>query len=82
MTVLMDLPPENGFKRASSRQETLFKEDRIEAEHIDFHRKVRDGFLQIAANEPERVKVVSANDEIDNVHKKILELVDDAFGPF
>jgi dTMP kinase len=82
LTVLMDLDPEDGFKRASTRQETLFKEDRIEAEHIDFHKKVRDGFLQIAANEPERVKIVQAKDEIENVHKKILELIDNAFGPF
>ncbi len=82
MTILMDLPPEKGFERTATRQETLLKEDRIESEAIEFHQAVRNGFLQIAKNEPDRVKVVPADRDIENIHNNIVELVNNAFGPF
>lgn len=81
LTILMDLPPEKGFERANHRQALLFndKEDRIEAESMSFHQAVRDGFLSIAANEPDRVKVVDAAASIDEIHANILEVVNDVF---
>ena len=50
----------------------------MEAEALDFHRKVREGFLEIARLEPERVKVVSTIDPPETVHQKIVEYTADA----
>ena len=71
-TILLDLTPEESRERGRTREETLFVEDRIESEEIDFHRRVRDGFLKIADANPDRVKVVQAMDSIENVKAGIL----------
>ncbi|MCK5843457.1 MAG: dTMP kinase [Victivallales bacterium] len=75
MTILLDLSAEESHERGLKREETLFVEDRIEAEEIDFHRRVRDGFLKIAKMEPERVKIISAVDSVENVAANILHHV-------
>jgi len=51
----MDLDPEEGFRRMSSSGRKL---DRIEMEDLAFHRRVRDGYLELASGEPERFLVV------------------------
>jgi dTMP kinase len=55
LTVLMDLDPEEGFRRMDISGRAL---DRIEMEGMDFHRRVREGYLAIARGEPERFLVV------------------------
>ncbi len=55
LTILMDLDPEEGFRRMDLSGRTL---DRIEMEKMDFHRRVREGYLAIARGEPERFLVV------------------------
>ncbi len=81
MTILLDLPPEDGFKRTATRMETAGRHDRIEAEALTFHHLVRQGFLAIAKAEPQRVKVVSALAAAEVIHQQIMELVRNAFGP-
>jgi dTMP kinase len=55
LTILLDLPVEEGLKRAKNRA-TL---DRFEQEALSFHQRVRDSYLDQAKKEPERVKVVA-----------------------
>jgi dTMP kinase len=57
VTFVLDLPVEDGLKRVVQRDKKL---DRIESEKIEFHQKVREGFLYLAQKEPERVKVINA----------------------
>ena len=76
ITILLDLPVEDGFLRTKTRKETLGKDDRIEAEALDFHRSVRNGFLEMAMNEPERIKIVPALGDIDNIHLQIVREVE------
>ena len=76
ITFLLDLTAEESMDRSSKREETLLVVDRIESEKIDFHRKVREGFLKIAEAEPERVKVIPAVDSRENIHSKIVELLE------
>lgn len=57
LTVLLDIEPSTGLKRARATRETL---DRIEQEDLSFHRRVRDGYLQIAKSQPERFLVIDA----------------------
>lgn len=53
LTIFLDVPPEEGFKRKAKD-----KPDRFETESIDFHRKVREGYLELAATEPSRWRVI------------------------
>jgi len=75
LTILLDLPPEAGFSRTAVREETQGLNDRLENEALDFHLAVRAAFLTIAEQEPERVKVVSALDAPDEIHRNIMELL-------
>jgi len=55
LAVLMDIPVEEGLARKRVK-----KQDRFEQEDIAFHQRVRDGFLKLAASDPERWLVVDA----------------------
>ncbi len=55
LTVLLDLPAEEGLARKKSK-----KQDRFEKEELAFHEQVRQGYLQLARNEPKRFLVVDA----------------------
>lgn len=65
LVLLLDLPPEIGLKRAKSRatQSTSAESSwtRFEQQELEFHKKVRDGFLELARTEPETVVVIDAN---------------------
>lgn len=78
VTILIDLDPSEGLRRATARMSGLSgaKEDRFEAEAIEFHNRVRDGFHSIAAFEPKRVHLVDGTGEIDSVHRSICDIID------
>ena len=63
LTILLDAPVEIGMERAGKRS----KPDRIEQERHDFFERVRECYLQIAANEPERVVVIDTTRSIEEV---------------
>jgi len=54
LTILLDIAPEQGLRRRQSLG------DRFELEDLSFHRKVRDGYLQMASAEPDRWLVLDA----------------------
>ena len=58
LTILLDLPPECGLLRKHSQEPAAW--DRFEQEGVDFHRRVRDGYLELASQEPHRWFVVDA----------------------
>lgn len=62
LTILLDLPPEVGLGRKGPGDQTRFEL----GFDLDFHRRVRDGFLALAADEPARFAVVDA--EPDEAH--------------
>ena len=63
LTILLDAPVEIGMERAGKRS----KPDRIEQERHDFFQRVRECYLRIAANEPERVVVIDTTRSIEEV---------------
>jgi len=70
LTLLYDLPIEEGLRRARSRAERLDdaeREDRFEKEALEFHRKLREGFLLLAEREPRRFRVIDAAGSVDEV---------------
>ena len=64
LTLVLDLPVEEGLRRARGRSG---RADRLEAEALDFHERVRAGFLQLAADEPARYAVIAATGAPDQV---------------
>jgi dTMP kinase len=78
LTLLMDLTTEDGFARTRKRTSTLGQFDRFEVEKIDFHQKVRNGFLTIAKENPTRVKVINAARSIDEIFADVKAAVDEA----
>ena len=71
LTILLDLPVEAGLARKAG-QETRFEQ----AFDVDYHRRVRAGFLALAAAEPGRFTVVDAAQEPDAVTRDVLAAVD------
>lgn len=72
LTIVFDLDLETGLGRAQARGEG---EDRYERMGRDFHERLRQGFLDIAASEPERCCVIDASGPIDQVAETIRKLV-------
>lgn len=57
LTFLLDLPPKKGLDRARRRNKQL---DRLESETIDFHQRVRRGYLTLARKEKRRFRIIHA----------------------
>jgi dTMP kinase len=72
LTLLLDLDPEVGLRRARGRSGRL---DRLEAEALDFHKRVREGFLTLANAAPSRYAVVDAGLAPDQVADAVLAAV-------
>ena len=70
LTFYMDISAELSRERISDREM-----DRMESESIDFFKKVREGYLQIAHDNPERVVVLDANKTIDELHESIKKII-------
>lgn len=71
LTILLD----GEVAALRSRMEDRGVPDRIELEGFDFQQKVREGFLELAAREPERIKVVEQFGGIEQVHHEVRRLV-------
>lgn len=69
LTVVLDIDPVDGLARAGDH-------DRIEAEPLDFHQRVREQFLALAATDPDRYVVVSATEPPNAVHATIQAAVE------
>jgi len=84
VTFLLDCPSGLGLKRALQRNRTLNKEKegRFEKEEIQFHHRVRRGYLSIARKEPDRVKVIDTRKGEDKVFEKIRKIVDELIDKF
>ena len=72
ITLYLDLEPEAGLARVRKRQGDSGL-DRMELEALEFHHKVRQGFLDQAAAEPERIKLIDAGRSVDQVAAQIWE---------
>jgi dTMP kinase len=78
VTFLLDCPSDVGLKRALQRNRVLKqeREERFEREEIQFHRRVRKGYLAIAKKEPHRVKVIDTREGEEKVFEKIRKIID------
>ena len=76
LTLIFDMPVELGLDRAHARGEG---EDRYERMGVDFHQRLRDGFLDIAKKDPARCKVVDAAADMDTVGQTVCDYVNERF---
>ena len=72
VTYIIDVPVEIGLERLhnGTKAEDI---DRLESEDIDFHRRVRAGYLKLAKKEPDRVVVIDGTKNIEEIHKDIMK---------
>ncbi|WP_157155242.1 MULTISPECIES: dTMP kinase [unclassified Diaminobutyricimonas] len=75
LTILLDLDPTIGRSRLEGK-----RYDRLEAEALEFHERVRAGYLELAASEPDRFLVLPATDSIDSLADRIRERVAQLLG--
>ena len=69
LTIVFDIDVETSMKRVGSEK------DRMESAGIEFHNKVRNGYLEIAKQEPERVKVIDASRSIEEVFDDVIKVI-------
>jgi dTMP kinase len=72
LTLILDVEPKIGLQRVS-QQGSL---DRLEAEQLDFFVKVRECYLEMAKKNPQRYKVIDANQSITKVEQQIERILD------
>lgn len=73
-TLLLDLPVSVGLRRARSRSGAAA--DRFEAELEEFFERVRAGYLQIASNAPQRVRVIDASGALLSVSAQVTKVLE------
>lgn len=72
LTILLDIPPNIGLQRKKNYKEI----DRIESEELDFHERVREGYLYLAEKEPKRIKVLDGCQDKNVIFSEIVSLVE------
>ena len=72
MTIVFDIDIETSMQRVGKTK------DRMESAGMDFFNRVRNGYLAIAKEEPNRVKVINSADTIEEIHNQVVKLVEKA----
>lgn len=75
LTIYLDIDPELGLKRVKNRNEEL---NRLDLESLEFHNKVRHGYLKLLELYPNRIRKVSAEECEDKVFSSIKELIENS----
>lgn len=82
VTFILDLDPEIGLERsdrriAAEQFQVKQREDRYEKLDLEFHQRIRRGFLNIAERESQRCFVIDASEDIDTVSGRIADIIRD-----
>ncbi len=77
LTVLFDCDPVVGLERARRRIEATcgLREERFELEALDFHHRVRNGYLHLAKEDPHRFVIIDASETVEEIFAAILSQV-------
>jgi dTMP kinase len=86
LTLLFDLDVETGLKRTMRRGDgtgvTAARPDRLDQEPVEFHERVRQAYLDIAAREPERFRVIPSAGPVEVTFELMIRAVRDLFEAF
>lgn len=69
LTLYLDIEPEIGLNRISKNNER--EVNRLDLEALDFHKKVREGYLKLLKMYPNRIKKINANQPVDKVFEEV-----------
>jgi dTMP kinase len=78
LTLLFDLPVNESMARTRRRSAGSPKNeggDRLDGENLEFHTRVRDSYLRLAAEEPERIRIVESSGSKEETHARVKEIV-------
>lgn len=78
LTLLFDLPVNESVIRTRRRSEGKSRRhpgDRLDAEDMEFHLRVRDSYLRLAAEEPERFRIIESGGSLEITHKHVKEII-------
>lgn len=73
LTIYFDLEPEIGLSRIAKNKNR--EVNRLDLEKIDFHNKVREGYLKWAKENPNRIKIIDASKTIEEVAQDVIQLI-------
>ncbi len=83
ITFLLDIDPEKGLRRVEERNkkdDSSKKEVRFEKEEILFHRKVREGYLELSERFKDRIVALDGSEGIDMIFEKVVFIIQKRFG--
>jgi dTMP kinase len=80
LTLFFDITVETALRRMVERDESAGRKNRMDQETAEFYDRVRDAYLEIAAKEPARFRVIHANGSIEETHAKVAEVVAEFLG--
>lgn len=75
ITFVLDVPPEQGLKRAEDRLQLNNAESRFEDKGLAFHRRVRDGFIELAAQDPQRFVIIDASGTAEQTDEQVRQQI-------
>lgn len=76
VTFILDIDVEIGLNRANKRNQEIHDNDgRFEAKKLEFHQNLRNAYLKIAQNEPNRCKIIDASQSPDKIEAVVLEII-------
>lgn len=77
LTLFFDLPVEIALQRTNIRNDAGEQKNRMDKEKAEFYERVRDSYLELAAKESDRFRVIDANHAIDEVHAETLKVINE-----
>ncbi len=81
LTFIFDFDPATGLQRSLARAQSAgMTEDRYERMGLNFHQRLRAGFLEIAKKFPERCVVIDAAQDVQAIHRQVLTVIKARFG--
>ena len=75
LTLFFDLPVQIALTRTALRNDAGEQKNRMDKENTAFYERVRESYLQIAANEPERFRVIDAEGSTSEIQTRVVEIV-------
>ncbi len=77
IVILLDLPPEVGLARKKNQKQV----NRIDAESLEFHKRVRAGYLALVKKDPDQWKIIDATKSPEEIHADILSILEPTLFP-
>ena len=74
LTILFDIAPEKGLSRAGKDK------DRIESRSLEYHKRVRHGYLELSKKYPSRIKVIKVDADVEEIFKRVKVYIDALLG--